>query len=106
MNHPLVWNSRRIRPKQPKFHVFSRIKWLYRIVQQKAFPIHLFFAQPRDEFRAAPATRLIDIPSHQHAYDVTELAAPDVIVRGLIHRRTPPLRTYLHDAPGIVYGLA
>src|SRR5262249_44250779 len=55
MDHPLVWNARRIWPIQPEFDVLSRIESLLRAINHEAFPVRVFRTQGGDELRAAPA---------------------------------------------------
>src|SRR3989475_498392 len=81
MDKPLVGDAGGIRPEEAKLEIFSGIERFEGLIDQEALPVGVRFAKQRDEFGAAPAPRLVDVPDHVDGNDVAELAGLDELVR-------------------------
>ena len=103
MDHPLIRNSRRVRPEQAELDVTARIKLFGGTISEKQLPIGVFFSQFFDERRTSPSPWLVHVPGHLHAYNVAKFAGRDEFLRALIICRAAPLCPDLHNFPGFLH---
>src|SRR3989441_12483851 len=105
VHHPLVRDAGRIRPEQAILEVLARIPRLVGEIREKALPVGVLLLDRGDELRAAPASRLVHVPSHLGHDDVAELARPDELVGDLVVLGAAALRADLHDAVRLLDGV-
>src|ERR1043165_1897123 len=98
MNHPLIGNSRRIRPKESELEILSCVEGIRWSIDQESFPIGVLFAQRWNYGRTTPSTRLIYVPRHLSHHDVAELTGLEIIVSLHVARGGAALRSDLHDS--------
>src|ERR1700722_13348983 len=91
MNQPLIGNSGGVRPKETKLEILAGIEGLVGTVEEVALPVCVLFLQQGHDPRAAPASRLINVPGHFDGDDVTEFSRLDIFVGLLIAGRAAGL---------------
>src|SRR5207244_3264020 len=74
VDHPLVGNSRGVRPEQAELEMFASVEAFARTIDQEALPVGVRFAELRHQLGTAPAPWLVHVPRHFDGNNVAKLA--------------------------------